>query len=246
MYQPTLRQIILASFISFFLIICAPEVAFAQHGGGHGGGGSSGGSHSGGPSGGGGSFHGGPSEGGFHGGSPYGGSSYGGPRGGPASGSERYGSMGRESAARGVGGQRGSSLGRADTSPGWHSLGASNRMGGPNGMHSAIADGQWHSFGNTHAALATGTRFGGNAAFIHGGWGAGGWGGWRGGWGYRGYGFGWGCWGCGWGYGFGWGIGWNPYWAVYPYPYWDSLWWGDPYGYFGWPGYVYPYADDAQ
>ena len=120
-------------------------------------------------------------------------------------------------------------------------------------MHAALADGQWHSFGGTHgsahATLATGlngnARFGGREDFIHGGWGGSGWhggfGGWRGGWGYPGYGFRFGCWGCGWGYGFGWGIGWNPYWAFYPYPYWDNLWWGNPYGYFG-PPDIYPYA----
>ena len=173
------------------------------------------------------------------------------------------------------GGERGSAYGRADTSPGWHSMGGSSagrgeagrsgNMAGASGargameghgtatMHAALADGQWHSFGGTHgsahATLATGlngnARFGGREDFIHGGWGGSGWhggfGGWRGGWGYPGYGFGFGCWGCGWGYGFGWGIGWNPYWAFYPYPYWDNLWWGDPYGYFG-PPDIYPYA----
>jgi hypothetical protein len=113
-------------------------------------------------------------------------------------------------------------------------------------MHAALADGQWHSFGGTHggahAALGTGlnenVRFGGRSEFFR-GEGFGGFGGWRGGFGWRGFGFG--CWGCGWGFGFGWGIGWNPYWALYPYPYWDSLWWGDPYGYYGAPD-IYPYA----
>lgn len=141
------------------------------------------------------------------------------------------------------------------------SAGARGAMEGRGGteMRAALADGQWHSFGGTrggtlggsHAALASGLNGnarlgGGRSEFIHGGWG-GGWGGlhggwgWRGGWGYPGYGFGFGCWACGWGFGFGWGIGWNPYWALYPYPYWDSLWWGDPYGYFG-SADIYPYA----
>jgi hypothetical protein len=171
----------------------------------------------------------------------------------------RSGSMGRESAPR-SGAQHSSPYGRADTSPGWHSLGRSGGMSSATGTHglnishgtemrAALADGQWHSFGGAHAALGSrlngNVGFGHNAEFIHGGWGGwggGGWhGGWRGGWGYPGYGFGFGCWGCGWGYGFGWGIGWNPWWALYPYPYWDSLWWGDPYGYFGPPGDIYPY-----
>ena len=132
------------------------------------------------------------------------------------------------------------------TAGGAHGLNMSNGTE----MHAALADGQWHSFGGTHAALNGNPHFGGHTEFIHGGgWGGGGWGGggwhggwgWRGGWGYPGFGFGFGCWGCGWGYGFGWGIGWNPWWAFYPYPYWDNLWWGDPYGYFDPPGYIYPY-----
>jgi hypothetical protein len=181
--------------------------------------------------------------------------------------------MGAES-SRGAGGERRSSAyGRADTSPGWHSLGARGgsamaRAGSPSGMgrfgggavamRSSVADGQWHSFGGARGSGGTNVanaRFGGSADFGRGGFGGrdfvgrgwgGGWGGggfgWRGGWGYPGYGFGWGCWSCGWGFGFGWGIGWNPYWAVYPYPYWDNLWWGDPYGYYSNPGDIYPYA----
>ena len=128
--------------------------------------------------------------------------------------------------------------------------GASGARGGVDGrgvtMHAALADGQWHSFGGVNGGARPamgfgggrfgGGRFGGGQEFFRGGFG--GFGGWRGGWGYPGFGFGFGCWGCGWGFGFGWGIGWNPYWALYPYPYWNSLWWGDPYGYYG-PGYIY-------
>jgi hypothetical protein len=113
----------------------------------------------------------------------------------------------------------------------------------------AIADGQWHSFGGArNTSLVLNARFGANAGFGRnvgfGRFGGGPWRGgygWRGGWGYPGYRFGWGCWACGWGFGFGWGIGWNPYWALYPYPYWDNLWWGDPYGYYPPPAYLYPY-----
>jgi len=146
-------------------------------------------------------------------------------------------------------------LARADTSPGWHSFG---RSAGPGetgrGVEMARADGAWHSFGSGRSSVGTGTttRFGGNgeltrgrgfggAGWRGGDWGGRGWGAWRGTWGYPGYGFGWGCWACGWGFGFGWGIGWNPYWALYPYPYWDNLWWGDPYGFYAPPYYLYPY-----
>lgn len=110
----------------------------------------------------------------------------------------------------------------------------------------AIADGQWHSFGNAHAAFAGTSHFGGNPGLIRAGYGGFGYGGW----GYRGYGFG--CWGCGWGFGFGWGpawgFAWDPFWAFYPYPYWGdanpywgAAWWGDPYNYPA--SYIYPYGD---
>lgn len=254
--KPTLLKVLLTVF-AFLGLICAPQTAFAQHGGGggsHGGGG--GGFH-----GGGGGFHsGGSYGGGFHGGGYSSGGYRGSEREGYGGGS-RYERMGGESpSARNYGATRGSSsLPRADTSPGWHSFGRSGSNGGAAAGHEmGMADGQWHSFGSTHgatgSALTGSTRFGGNTEFAHGGawggwggrgwgdWGGRGWGGWHGGWGYPGYGFGWGCWACGWGFGFGWGIGWNPYWALYPYPYWDNLWWGDPY-YYPPPYYLYPYPD---
>jgi hypothetical protein len=260
MRKNTLLKVLLAGFASLTLI-CAPQSLFAQHGSGGGGshGGSGGGSHGGG----GGGFHGGGGGGsvhsggygGFHGGA----GSYGGYRGGERQGyggGSRYGRMGGESpSTRNSGATRSSSsLGRADTSPRWHSFERSGGSGGAaTGHQMGVADGQWHSFGSARGsagtAIAANSRFGGNGEFTHGGawggrgWGGGGWGGrgWRGGWGYPGYGFGWGCWACGWGFGYGWGIGWNPYWALYPYPYWDNLWWGDPYGYDAPPYYIYPY-----
>jgi hypothetical protein len=117
---------------------------------------------------------------------------------------------------------------------------------------SAVADGQWHSFGaargtggalGTHAAAATSVNHfvgshagfaGGNAAF-RGGFG-------RDGFGFRGGffapGFRFGC--CGLGFGW-WGWGWwDPFWAWPPYSYggyWGSPWWG----YDSSPAYIYPY-----
>ncbi len=110
--------------------------------------------------------------------------------------------------------------------------------GGSTATHSAaIADGQWHGFGNTRGSVApasnarlTAFNRGGVAEFSS-GWRGGewrggrfGWGGW--GWGWGG-GWGWGCWGCGW------GLGWSPFWYWPPYYY--SPWWADS------PDYLYPY-----
>ncbi len=271
MRKTTLLKVLLAGIASIGLM-SIPQMALAQHGGGshggggsgsHGGGGFSGGSHGGGSLGGGGGFRGGGFDG-YHGSA----GSYGGFRGGGRTGSmygngSRAGSMAGESARNYSSERSPSRYARADTSPGWHSLGGSNRgaatgrsgsmtaMNRPGGsahaMHAAISDGQWHSFSGARGSIGTATNahFGGNGEFTHfgGGWRGGGWGGgWGwGGRGWGGYGFGWGCWACGWGLGFGWGIGWDPFWAVYPYPYWDNLSWGDPYGYFAPPYYLYPY-----
>jgi hypothetical protein len=259
MRKPTLLKTLLAGIASLALI-GVPQAAFAQRGG-HGGGG--GGSHAGSAGGGfhgssaGGGFHGSSAGGGFHGSSA--GSGYrGGERATPSyRGGDRFGRMGEGSpAGRNSGSTRSSSsVPRADTSPGWHSFGRSGSGVGPAAAHQmGIADGQWHSFGSAHGAagpaagpaarpaLAANARFGQNNFFTRGrGFGGGGFGGWRGSWGYPGYGFGWGCWGCG--FGFGWDLGWSPFWAVYPYPYWDSLWWGDPYDYYPPPSVLYPYPD---
>jgi len=255
MPKPTLLKTLLCGIASLALI-CAPQLAIAQHGG-HGGGGGGGSHGSGGGGGsrgsGGGGFHG-SAGAGVHGGGPYGG--YGGGRSAPMSRDSRSGRMGGgppSAAARSSSSRGSSSAPRADTSPGWHPFGRPGSGGATATHEMAIADGQWHSFGNTHAAtgltLASNNHIAGNTAFTHGAWGRhGGWRGgrgeWRrGGWGYHDLGFGWGCWGCGWGFGFGWGVWspyWGPYWALDPYPYWDNLWWADPYFYSP-PAYIYPY-----
>jgi hypothetical protein len=111
-------------------------------------------------------------------------------------------------------------------------------------FHSAIADGQFHSFGGARGTAAgsalAGGRFAGNG-FNHaglvggagwrGGFGRGfgygrGWGGygWGGGWGWGGWGWGWGGWGLGWDWGWGW-----PYWGWDPY--WNPYWGWSLYGY---------------
>ena len=162
----------------------------------------------------------------------------------------RYGRMsgGSPSAPSSGGGRAWSSEGRGvrNSSPGWHSFARSGSSGSRNGastasFHSAIADGQWHSFGGAHGAVGSGltanartgvnNSFSRNGGFAHGGYGGRGY---YGG-GYRGYGYGWGgCWGCGWG--FGWGLGWNPFW--YWPSYWYSPWWVDGYPP---PSYIDPY-----
>jgi hypothetical protein len=95
--------------------------------------------------------------------------------------------------------------------------------------HSAVADGQWHSFAAPRAeiARASATTTFNRAGLVSSnlGWRGNNWGGWRGGWGWPGWnwGWGWGC--CGWGWGFGWGVGWSawtPFWA-WP-PYWYDPW----------------------
>lgn len=94
----------------------------------------------------------------------------------------------------------------------------------------AIADGQFHSFGGARSAagsmVASINRpafggFGTRSTFFgpwRGGYGwRGGWGGWGwGGWGCCGWGFGWGG---GWGWGWGFGLGWDPFWYGPPYLY---------------------------
>ena len=107
--------------------------------------------------------------------------------------------------------------------------GMGGRSVGASSFHSAITDGQYHSFGGVRAAgstLASG-RFGGTG-FNHAGF-VGGNPAWRGGYGYGrygyGYGRGWGYPGYGWG---GWGWGW-PYWGWDPY--WNPYWSWSLYGY---------------
>jgi len=257
MTKSTLLKTLLAG-IASFILVCAPIPALAQHGGHAGGGGGGGGFH-----GGGGAFHGGGySGGGFHGA----GSSYGGYRGGMSSGAGRSGSIRGESSARGSGSARAWSWegrGSRDASPGWHSFARSDngrsangrsangggtetahgagmdasRGGSPAAHSAAIADGQWHGFGNARGAVApasdarlTAFNRGGVAEFGSGFRG----GDWRGGrFGWGGWGGGWGCWGCGWG--FGWGLGWSPFWYWPPYYYSYSPWWTDS------PDYLYPY-----
>jgi hypothetical protein len=108
----------------------------------------------------------------------------------------------------------------------------------------AIADGQWHSFGNTSAS----TAFAGRSNFV-------GIGRYPGGWGGGGIRGGWPVYGCcagGWGWGFGFGY---PYWALAWDPWWFSPYWYGPYGYgpywygpyssFGYdPGYSYDWNDN--
>jgi len=232
---------------TFLGLVFLSASAFAQHGGGHSGGG--GGSHAGG----GGGYHGGsPSSGGYHGGYS------GGYHGGASGFSGRGSSAGPGVSSRVPGGASAghpwsweghSSRG---TSPGWHQFASGNsRTVGREGVgsaatrssassmaarsatmpnHSAVADGQWHSFAAPRTEIArasTTTTFNraglvsSNLAWHGNNWG--GWrGGWRGGWGWGwpgwNWGWGWGC--CGWGWG-GWGIGWaswGPFWA------WPSYW----------------------
>jgi hypothetical protein len=255
MQNSTWRNALLAALASLALV-CTPIPALAQHGGGHAGGG--GGSHGGGFSGGG--FHGG--SGGFHGGGfsgaragsfgygSRGASGFQGARGfGGARGSfgMRSGSpsMGRSSRAWASEGR-----GVRNTSPGWHGFersagggregfagrsAMSGRGAGGSNFHSAIADGQWHSFGAARGAnslVAANLRpgfnsfnrgFGGNSFFRGPGF--------RGGFGCCAFGLGFG-WGWGWGWGSGWGWA-NPFWA-WP-SYWYNPWWYD-YS----PEYIYP------
>ncbi len=118
----------LFAFAVFIGLTLTPIPLFAQHGGGHGGGGG----------GGGGGFHGG-GGGGYHGGGGYygGGRSYGGgsyERGGDFRGGS---AAGREGGGRGSYG--GSEAGGNSGSSESHS----------SNLRPAIADGQWHSFGNS-------------------------------------------------------------------------------------------------
>jgi hypothetical protein len=108
----------------------------------------------------------------------------------------------------------------------------------------AIADGQWHSFGN-----ASGSVRSAGAGFDRGGRGFGG--GFRGGFGYGCCGFGrggWGGWGWGgwgWGFGFGWpfwGGFWGPYWGLWD-PWWYNPYWYGP-GYYGYTDYSYDWSDN--
>src|SRR5262249_58243719 len=144
------------------------------HGGGggfHGGGGYSGGYHGGGYSGG---YHGGGYAGGYHGGG-YSGGMHGGPQAMPGGG--HSGMSGGPSSARSFGGMEHPSTAHAAIADGqWHSFGSGHMAGGSTAAsaspihssastsvrgsagrggsvrspaaHTAIADGQWHSFGN--------------------------------------------------------------------------------------------------
>jgi hypothetical protein len=105
----------------------------------------------------------------------------------------------------------------------------------------AIADGQWHSFGNRDVVRTAATsgfvggartaNFGRSGNF-RGGWGGYGWGG-RGGWGWGGLGF-----GFGWPY---WGFGWDPW--LYS-PYWYGPWAYSYYPDYGLDYYGYNWSDD--
>jgi hypothetical protein len=114
------------------------------------------------------------------------------------------------------------------------------------GIRPAIADGQWHSFGNSSASVRTA-----GAGFVGGGRGFGV--GFRGGLGYGCCGFGrWG-WGGGWGWGgwgFGFGIGypfwggfWGPYSAFWS-PWWYNPYWYGPASYYNYPDYSYDWSDN--
>jgi hypothetical protein len=102
----------------------------------------------------------------------------------------------------------------------------------------AVADGQWHSFGNSSASVRTVS-----AGFVGGirpGFGVG----FRGG--FGGFGCcGFGRWGWG-GWGFGFGIGWpfwGPYWAFGWDPWWYNPYWYGP-GYDGYADYSYDWSDN--
>lgn len=260
MQNSTWSNALLAALASLALV-CTPIPALAQHGGGHGGGG--GGSHGGGFSGGG--FHGGSGgfhSGGFsgaHAGSfGYGSRGASGSQGGRGSYGMRSGSssMSRSSRPWASEGQ-----GVRNTSPGWHGFersaggrqgagGSSRAVSGLSGagagrasmagrsastFHSAIADGQWHSFGAAHGAnslvaanVHTGFNSFHHATFVSTGFHGPAF---YGGYGCCAFGIGFG-WGWGWGSGWGWGWG-NPFWA-WP-SYWYNPWW---YGYS--PQYIYP------
>src|ERR1700722_12161822 len=168
MQNSTWSNALLAALASLALA-CTPTPALAQHGGGHGGGGG-GGSHGGGFSGGGG-FHGG--SGGFHGGG------FSGARAGSFGNGSR-GARGFEGTRGSFGMRSGSpSMGRSsrpwasegrgvrNSSPGWHGFersasggregfagrsAMSGRGAGGSAFHSAIADGQFHSFGTARGA----------------------------------------------------------------------------------------------
>jgi hypothetical protein len=238
---------------TFLGLVFLSASAFAQHGGGHSGGG--GGSHAGG----GGAFH----SGGASSGGPHGGGYGGGYQGGASGFSGRGSSAGPGVSSRSPGGASAGhpwsweGHSSRDASPGWHQFPSSNsrtvgreRGGSPvtrssassmaarsadTPNHSAVADGQWHSFTaqRTEIARASTTTTFNRAGLVSNnlGWRGNRWGngfGWRGGWGWPGWnwgwGWGWGC--CGWGWGFGWGWGgwgigwasWGPFWA------WPSYW----------------------
>ncbi len=196
-----------------------PGAAFAQHGGGGGG-------HS--TSGGGGSHSGGGSSSGAHpssGGGYHGGSSAGAYRGEGRS----YGGYSGYGASRGMTGRSGSSA--AGRSLGSEGSRASN-------IRPAIADGQWHSFGNAGGmARSVGTPGFGGVRGANLGWTGGFRGGWGGGrWGGGGWGFGvWPYWGPYWAF------GWNPW--LYN-PYWYSPYWYGPSSYYDYSDYSYDWSDD--
>jgi hypothetical protein len=111
-------------------------------------------------------------------------------------------------------------------------------MGASGAVHnSAIADGNWHSFGTTTRGGYSGTSGYGSRGYGYGyghGYGYGRGYGWYG-YGWRGYG----CWGCGWGWGWGWGWPWALSWWA-PYWYYPSWWWGP-----GYVAYPSPYYQDG-
>jgi hypothetical protein len=200
-------------------LVCSSTPGFAQRGsvGGHFGGGG---------------FHGG---GGFYGGSGFHAGAYGGYRGGGYGyrgygGYAGYGRMGGGSPSHSFGGNRGWS-----GEGGFGGMSAA-RSRGTGSYTRAIADGQWHSFGNSRLAVGTGVSSA-RIPFNHFGpefrgsawrdWG------WRGGWGYPAFGLGW--W---WGFGWRWGA---PFWEWPYYPYCYDPWCCDA----GWydypPPYIYPY-----
>jgi hypothetical protein len=115
-------------------------------------------------------------------------------------------------------------------------MNGNGRGRGANGFHSAIADGQWHSFGGARGAnsLVAGNAHPGFGSFNRG---FGGRAGFRGPWFHGGFG-GFAC--CGFGLGLGWGWGWGPGWGWWnPFWLWPSYWY-NPWWYDSSPEFIYP------
>jgi hypothetical protein len=141
-------------FVNLIALIfaCSAIPAFANHGGGGGGG-----FH-----GGGGGFHGG--GGGFHGSAGGGGRAYSAPAAGY--GSRSYASPMRSNPGGGYASRPGNSYAR----PGSNMAAGGERGGNVSSARPAIADGQWHSFGNGAANRAASGAPSGTAAANSSGW----------------------------------------------------------------------------